>query len=129
MNAQRVKNWLEWTVFVLGLVLTGSMVSYLAYAAWTEQSGPPRLSVELGAAWSEGDHYVVPVWVKNSGQQTAEQVQVEVELTAADGSKETASFQIPFVPRDATRQGSVTFTTDPNSADCLTARAVGFQRP
>ncbi len=123
------KNWLEWCVFGISLVLVGSVVSYLAYDALFAKSTPPVLEVELGSAQSQGRHYAVPVTIHNRGYQTAEAVHIEVLLTTDDGTQEQASFDIQFLPPRSSRQGLVTFETDPRTAKRLVGRAIGYQTP
>jgi len=53
---------------------------------------------------------------------------VEVVLKAA-GKEERGEFVIDHLPRQGTRDGFVTFTTDPRTADSVEARAAGFQMP
>ena len=123
------KNWLEWCVFVLSLALVGSVLSYLTYQALFAKSTPPLLEVELGPASPHGGHYAVPVSVHNRGYQTAEAVRVQVLLIKPDDTHEQADFELQFLPPRSSRQGMVTFETDPHTAKRMTGRAIGYQQP
>ena len=46
------KNWLEWIVFAVGLVLVARTLAYLAYDAATISDAPPSIEVRTGAALS-----------------------------------------------------------------------------
>jgi uncharacterized protein (TIGR02588 family) len=71
----------------------------------------------------------VPVTVINGGDEPAEMVQVEVQLTNRDGGTERAELEIQVIPGGATRKGFVNFRTDPSSAAEISGRAIGFESP
>lgn len=131
MNAPRKKekNWLEWCVFAAGLLLVLALVAYLTYDIATARSGPPNVQVELGRSFPQSAGYAVPVTVTNRGHETAEQVHIEVQLTRPDGQTEKGELMLQFLPRGATRHGTVTFTVDPRRAGSLTSRVLGYERP
>lgn len=126
------KNWLEWSVFVIGLVLVLGTVGFLGWDAATSKGAPPDLVATLGTprrvASSRGDQYVVPVKIVNRGEQTAEGVQIEVTLKSPGAETETAGFDVPFLPRQSSREGEVVFPTDPSSKK-LEARVLGYEKP
>ena len=122
------KNWLEWSVFAVSLLLVVGVFAYLVYDAATLGDRPPSIEVQLGAPEQRADAYAVPVSVTNQGDQTAEGVIVEVVLERG-AEQEQAQFEIAFVPRGSTRNGWVTFQTDPRSADQVTGRVLGFELP
>ncbi|HEY9851815.1 MAG TPA: hypothetical protein V6D28_20250 [Leptolyngbyaceae cyanobacterium] len=123
------KNWLEWLIFAIGFILLVSTFGYLVYDAATIHEAPPQIVVTLGKAKQGIQNFIVPVSVTNQGDQTAEDVQIEVVLEKSDRQEELASFQIAFLPRRAIRKGWVTFETDPQTAKRMKARAVGYQKP
>lgn len=126
------KNWLEWVVFGVGLVLVVCVVGYLVYDGATMRGTPPDIEVTLGAPERRGEEFLVPVSATNRGDQTAEGVQIEVVLetaaTAAGGEPERGEFGIAFLPRRATRRGWVSFSTDP-AAGQLKPRVLGYEKP
>lgn len=123
------KNSLEWAVFAVSLVLVVAVLSYLIFVAVTGGDEPPVIEVRLGATERQDERYVVPVTVENHGDQVAENVTVEVELTLPSGEMETGSVDIDFLPRDSTRNGWVTFLTDPTSATEVVIRVPGYKQP
>ncbi len=123
------KNRLEWCVFAISLALVGGVLSYLSYHALFAKSTPPILEVELGSAVQQSDFYAVPVTVHNRGFQTAEAVRVQVLLVNSDDSHEQAEFDVEFLPPRSSRQGLVTFASDPRTAKQLRGRATGYQLP
>lgn len=121
------KNWLEWCVFAVGLVLVCGTLGYLVYDAFTQEPLPPLLQVTLAEPYQHLGHYVVPVTVHNHGGGTAQQVLIRVTLRV-DGEEEAAEFELPHVPRQSDRHGFVTFDRDPAQGE-LSGRAVGYERP
>ena len=123
------KNWLEWVVFGVGLVLVVSTLAYLVYDGTTAADTPPDVEVRLGEPRPGGEGFLVPVTLFNRGGQTAEGVSVEVVLEAGGSSEpERGEFTVAFLPRGGTREGWVAFRSDPR-AGRLTARAPGYEQP
>lgn len=122
------KNWLEWLVFVVGLVLVAGTLVYLAYDGVTMGDEPPNLEVRLGKPERRMHNFIVPVTVINHGDRTAEGVIVEVVLEGAGAERARGELVIAFLPRRAMREGWVTFERDPLMAR-LSARVLGYEKP
>ncbi|HVF10951.1 MAG TPA: TIGR02588 family protein [Abditibacteriaceae bacterium] len=124
------KNWLEWTTFTVALVLVTGTIGYLIFDAVTTRPTPPRLAIHLGKpqrmTTGGSEQFLVPVTVTNRGGQTAQGVQIEVTLARAGHAPEEAGFEIPFMPRQATRHGGVTFRSDPRQGR-LQTRILGYE--
>lgn len=128
-RAKVEKNWLEWLVFGAGLLLVVSTLGYLVYDGATAPDTPPDIEVRLGEPRPGGAGFLVPVTVVNRGGQTAGGVSVEVVLEAAGSPEpERGEFTLAFLPRGGTREGWVSFRSDPR-AGRLTARAHGYEKP
>lgn len=123
------KNWLEWLVFAASLILVLSTLGYLVYDTATIQNAPPNIAFQLGKPQPQLNHFTVPVVVTNKGDETAEGVLIEVVLESNGKEQESAEFEIAFLPRHSTRQGWVTFETDPRTVDEMSARVLGFEKP
>ena len=123
------KNWLEWLVFGVGLLLVGSTLAYLVYDGVTSADAPPEVEVRLGEPRPGGAGFLVPVTLFNRGGRTAEGVSVEVVLEGGGAAEpERSEFSVAFLPRGGTREGWVAFRSDPR-AGRLTARAHGYEQP
>jgi uncharacterized protein (TIGR02588 family) len=123
------KNLLEWVVFGVSLVLVAGVVGHLVYEGVRMEGRPPEVLVRTGEPVERGGAFVVPVTLTNTGDQTAEGVSVEVVLEGADGAEgERGEFAVAFLPRGATREGWVTFTTDPQLGR-LRPRVKGYEKP
>jgi uncharacterized protein (TIGR02588 family) len=123
------KNWFEWVVFAVGLVLVVGTLAYLAYDAATIEDAPPSIEVRAGQAVERPHNFIVPVTLVNHGDQTAEGVQIEVVLETGGAEKERGEFTVAFLPRRSTREGWVAFQTDPRTAERVKARVVGYVKP
>jgi len=124
------KNWVEWAVFAIGLVLVVSALSYLVYDGATMGSDPPSLEVRLGTPEQRAHNFIVPVTVTNHGDETAEGITIEVSMENTGGGEPArGELTIAFLPRRATREGFVTFQQDPRTAAQLTARVLGYGKP
>jgi uncharacterized protein (TIGR02588 family) len=125
------KNWLEWTVFAVGLLLLLGTVGYLAGQALTRGRSPAVLSITLGEPQAHPDatppHFVVPVTVRNDGARTAAEVDVEVLLARGD-QVERRELTFEYVPRGSSRSGAVTFEVEPDPGS-LAARVLTFLDP
>ena len=122
------KNWLEWVVFALGLILVSVTLGYLIYAGSTMGHEPPSIEVRLGTPERQQFNFLVPVTVINHGDETAEGVRIEVVIMNSGALGERAELDVAFLPRHATREGWVTFEQDPGAAQ-LKARVLGYKRP
>lgn len=122
------KNWLEWSVFAVGLVLVSATLGFLVRESLAGSGGPPEVVVRLGAPRASAGGYMVPVEVANRGKATAEDVTVTVVLEAAADEREEAQLEIAFLPRDSRRSGYVAFQRDP-AEGTLRVGPVAFEVP
>ena len=122
------KNWIEWIVFGLSLILVAGVLGFLLFTSVTLGDSPPDLKIHLSPAQPEGKYFRVPVKIKNNGDQTAEGVQVEVVFNQGKPTEETATFTAAFLPRHSSREGAAIFKTDPRKG-VLKARVLGYEKP
>lgn len=122
------KNILEWTVFAISAVLLAGVMIVLVQAGMQAGDEPPLLVIETGPSTVTRGGYRIPVLIRNTGQTTAEDVLVNVELVSGESRIESAELTVPFVPRHSEREGWVLFQRDPG---CCTVRAhaVAFNAP
>lgn len=122
------KNALEWIVFAVSAVIIAAAAGYLAYTAVREEKTPPDLHVRAFDPAATNGGFRMAVEVRNTGDQTAEQVRVEVALERGGEPVERAELDILFVPRKSSRQGWVTFKNDPRGCT-VTTRAMSYEVP
>ena len=116
-------------MFAASLVLVLSTLGYLVYDGATLGDSPAKIEFQLGQPQPHSNHFMVPVKVINRGDETAEGVHIEVTLESGGKEQESAEFDLAFLPRHSTREGWVTFKTDPRSVEQMQARVLGFETP
>ena len=104
---------LEWIAAFCGLTASLGVIAYLIWEALQPHGGPPLLaaSVESVAATSGG--YVATIKIDNQSRITASAVAVEGAL---DDGSETSDLTFDYVPGMGSRDGSMTFRSDPRAA-------------
>jgi len=123
------KNLLEWTVFFLSLLLITGILGYLVYQTVIYQPGSPDLDITYVHDPSPHAPYRYFIRVKNHGNETAEEVQVEMVLEQDGKEIEVATMAIPYSPKQSVREGWVLFSKDPAAADTIYARVVSYKKP
>ena len=121
------KNTLEWTVFGLSLALIAGIVILLVHEHLAGENRPPSIAANVGEAVATSGGYAVPIDVRNDGDTTAEEVQVEGSLTWEGGS-ERGEAVLSFVPYRSERRAWIAFSHDPRNGK-LEVRVVGYREP
>ena len=122
------KNWLEWSVFAVGLVLVLATLGFLVRESLAGSGGPPEVVARLGAPRASAGAYMVPVEVTNLGGRAAEDVTVTVVLEGDGTQSEEAQLEIAFLPRDSKRNGYVGFQRNP-AEGTLRLGPIAFEVP
>lgn len=121
------KNSVEWTVFALSTVVILSMTASLVWFALRDEKGPPMLDVKTGSPEVQDGWLRIPVVVTNSGHSVATNVRVSVSGRSGPKIRE-GSFTIGFIPREATREGVVTFQGLDVPVD-MKCEVIGYETP
>jgi uncharacterized protein (TIGR02588 family) len=117
----------EWVVFAVSALVLGIVVVALVALAFSG-SAPAEPVVEGdGDVTQMGDQFFVPVEVVNRGDEAAEQVQVQAELTIADQTQ-TADQVVDFLGAGESRRLTFVFDDDPAGGELVT-RVVSFAEP
>lgn len=128
-NKHDEKNWLEWLVFGISLVMLLAIFGYLGYQVKTYDATDPEVLVEASYDPSEMIPNRYQVTVTNKGGITAEEVITEFTLYSGGKEKETSELQIAFSPKDSKREGWVTFSGEPTTSDSVAARVKSYKKP
>lgn len=123
------KNWFEWLVFVVGLLLMLNIIGYLIYQAYTRKPASPDLVAENFPDPGEHAPYRYRIVLHNKGGETAEQVKLKVETQTGGEAVESADIDFPFAPQESKREGWVNFDKDPQLADTVVVKVVSYKRP
>lgn len=126
---QNKKNWLEWTVFAVGLGLVLAVLGYLVYKTVTHTSGPPELYVEYFPEPGRYEPNRYHVILHNKGYETAESITVELSLYKNGQEPEKAQLDFDYCPRESTREGWVSFSSPPGRSDTIRTRIMAYERP
>ncbi|MBM0169392.1 hypothetical protein [Altererythrobacter sp. C41] len=120
---------LEWIAAAIGLLLTLAVLGALGWES-VKGSGarPPAIEASIGAITPTPAGYVVEVELRNRSSATAAAVEVEGELTKADGTVATSTTTVDYVPGDSTRKAGLFFQDDPRRHR-VDVRALGFAEP
>ncbi|HEY0876009.1 MAG TPA: hypothetical protein VGD94_21210 [Vicinamibacterales bacterium] len=121
------KNWLEWTVFGISLALIVAVAGLLVYQEITGGESPASLVADAGVPTETAGGYAVPIDVRNVGDTSAEDVQVEATLTWA-GGMERGEALIPLVPYRSKRRAWIAFSHDPRGGE-IRVRVLGYREP
>jgi len=117
------KSWLEWVVFVLSALLIAAVTGFLVYDGAQDEGRPPEIHVTLGRPAPSPHGCLVPVTVTNKGDETAQEL--EVEVTTAGEPPEQASLTFDFLSSGEVRDGWVGFSRMPTGE--LKVRVVGYR--
>lgn len=123
------KNIVEWIVFVLSLTAVVSLLGLFTFRAFTHDSGPAEIVLEYREAPAARAPFRYHVSIENVGGQTAEKVLIELTLQTDGKVVDRAQLEIPYVPKTSKREGWIHFSTDPASADKISARVVSYHAP
>ena len=122
----RVPLW-EWVAAAVATAMVIGMVVTLFVAGRQEQT-PPQFAVAIESVAASGPDFLVQFSIRNDGHKTAAQVIVEGQLEGGEGTRETSSVTLDYVPGGSIRHGGVLFRHDPRSGH-LTLRPLGFREP
>jgi uncharacterized protein (TIGR02588 family) len=122
------KNWVEWAIFAISLVVILSTAGALIYEKVSLGNEPADPRIVLGPPEARGDYFAVPVMVVNRGDETAQGVHIQVRLRFSGGEEEESSFDLQYLPRHSTRKAWVTFRHDPRQGK-LEPRVLGYEKP
>ncbi len=118
----------EWVVAALSGVLVLGAIGFMLQEALSEPSSPPRIEIAVDTIIATRNGYVVEFRATNRGTTTAAGLTVEGELKSATGSVEKSEVTVQYVPAEASRQGGLFFSHDPQRYQ-LEIRPKGYARP
>jgi uncharacterized protein (TIGR02588 family) len=128
-KGRKKKNWLEWSVFGVSLLLVLAVLGYLSYMVITHVPSPPDLYVEGKHEPSNKAPNRYQIKLFNKGGETAEHVLIELTLERDATAVEKAKLEIQFAPQNSERVGWVEFTENITPTDIIKARVVSYNKP
>jgi uncharacterized protein (TIGR02588 family) len=120
----------EWVTLAVSSLLVFGLVALTSYLYLTASTDPAAVTVQpsLSEVYQSGNRFYVPVTVRNTGGETAEEVRVRITLTDAAGHIETSDFQIQFLAGGGSNRAVASFGSDPRQGQ-LDAAVVSFLKP
>lgn len=122
------RDWLEWTILGVSVVLVVGLVGYLVVAGLTND-GPPAFRTEIQAAdasASTDGGWLVPLRVMNDGGEAAVAVVIEGTATVA-GVNESSQLVVDVVAAGSAVDLVLGFSARPDGE--IHVRIVGFETP
>ena len=118
----------EWAMAALSTLLVLGAVAFLLVEGLSEQR-PPAFRVEVLEVRSAGGDFIAEVRVRNIGETTAADVEIEGRPRgAAQARGERAAARLDYVPGGSERRVGLVFRTDPREHG-VEARVVGYTMP
>lgn len=121
------KNWLEWTVTIISIMLVIFTFSFLTYEVIYQEQTSPDIKVSLGKLQKLENYYAIPVKAKNQGTQTAQKVRIEISVESATG-QEKAEIEFDYLPGKSNASGWVSFKENPDGKT-LKTHVLGYITP
>jgi uncharacterized protein (TIGR02588 family) len=123
------RSFAEWISFGISLSILALLVGSIVYQWITEENQPPILSVttDKDIRQAKGQFYV-PFTVANTGNETAESVEVMAELDVNGKMEEIGSQQIDFLSGGETQSGAFILNRYPDRGK-LIVRVTGYKLP
>jgi uncharacterized protein (TIGR02588 family) len=105
----------ELVSFGIAASILSIIVGLVVYIWITNKNQPPILSVKTDPEIrQEQGQFYVPFSVTNTGDETAELVTVDAELSVEGEPEETASVEVDYLSHQETQSGAFVFKNDPN---------------
>ncbi|MBW4424497.1 MAG: TIGR02588 family protein [Nostoc desertorum CM1-VF14] len=119
----------EWVTFSIASLILAMIVSLVGYTWLNEKNQPPIVSVTKKQTIREIDgQFYVPFEVVNTGEDTAESVQIMAELLINGKVTETGEQQIDFLSSGESEEGAFIFTKNPRQGQ-LNLRVGSYKLP
>lgn len=127
MDDKEKKNWLEKFVLVTSVVVVGVVLVFLVYRVFTDETVPPNIDVQYGAAEAKPNYMALPIKVSNRGTQTAENVRVEITVGVGE-NMQISEIDFAYIPGQSSVEGWACFESiDPDEQ--IETRVISYTSP
>lgn len=105
----------EWVSLFISVAIVLALVGGLVYQIFAGGNRPPTIEVKplMEEIRQEGDSYYLSLDITNSGDRTAENVEVMLSLDSGEDDPETMQFQVQFLDGGETENQTVIFKNNP----------------
>lgn len=120
----------EWTTLAISVTILLTIIGLIGWLHFMGGGRPAAIVVEPQADQfrQEASGYYLPVVIRNEGDTTVQDVQIQGELDTGSGEPETAEFVIPFLVGGEEVDGTFIFQSDPSQGE-LTTVAGSYKLP
>jgi uncharacterized protein (TIGR02588 family) len=118
----------EWVAFGIASALLALVVGAILAFVATGPARPPRFTVSAPQTRVADGAFHIRTEVRNTGEETAESVQVAAELVRDGETVAEGDQVIDFLPGGETREVEFVFSADPSSG-LLDVRVTGYVVP
>ena len=122
------RNWLEWAILVISVVLVVGLVGYLLVSGFTN-GGPAIIRLEVATAEATNGPdggWLVPLTVRNEGGQAAVSIVIEGTAIVA-GAEQSSALTVDVLAADSEVELILGFSGRPEGE--VRVRVVGFETP
>lgn len=123
------KNGLEWFVFAASVLLILGMFGYLGVKALAYSDSPPDLRITVFSEPDKLQRNIYRLELMNVGEQTAENVLVEVTLVQGGKEVETGETSFPMAPQESKEKAWVTFRNPVQGGQQVKVHILGYNQP
>ncbi|RNL87226.1 hypothetical protein ED312_10470 [Sinomicrobium pectinilyticum] len=127
-QVQRKYNRIEQISFFLGVLILVTLIGDLTYQLATNENAPPHLLV-ISKYEPSMPGYTYRVEIENTGDKTAEAVNIQLSLFQNGKSAETATLELKYVPAQSKETAWVSFNNEKQTSDSLKVTSLTFVKP
>jgi uncharacterized protein (TIGR02588 family) len=118
--ARKTPDWIERLATLISAAVVLAVVAVLVWDA-VHPDRPPALEASSGIPKVVGQHWHVPITVRNAGDVAVQEVNVRVALERPDTAAIDVDIRIDWLPGRSEREIDAVFATDPSRGKLVTA--------
>lgn len=129
MNRKKQRfNLVQRVIFIFGLIVLSGLFGFLIYESGQHNKQPPNLETSL-KHYPEVPQHSYRVLVKNTGEETAKNASLFVNLYQEGALQESATLSIDFVPPGSEVEGWVVFKYPATPNDSVVVSSMTYLVP
>lgn len=121
-------NWIEKFTFSLGVLVLIALFTYLILQITSKKNAPAQLVITT-TVQPQMDHYSYKVIIENLGEETAEAVNLTMDLYQNGETVVSGTMTINYVPVKSTEIGYIIFHREKKPKDSLVVSSVTYLKP
>ncbi|HEV2128933.1 MAG TPA: hypothetical protein VGR22_09970 [Thermomicrobiales bacterium] len=120
----------EWTTLAISIGIIAGFLGVVTWLYFRGSEEPPLITVEvqMESLREEDGAWYLPIEVRNDGDRTVENTQVEGTLRTGEGEPQEASITVAFLAGGERVEGTLVFSDDPRNGE-LEVGPTSYQIP